>query len=451
MPATHWPQVSTCRPVPRAADRARRLMLAALAGMALAAPLAMQAQGLPAARPEEVGLSPQRLARIGDWLRAEVAQQKIPGAVIMVVRGGKVAYLDVMGQRGPDNPAPMKADDIFRIYSMTKPIVSVAALMLVEEGRLLLDAPVARYIPAFAGVKVGIEKTDANGQKTLELVAPRRPMTVQDLMRHTSGLTYGFFGEGLVKKLYVDSNITTSRELTNAEFAERIATMPLAYHPGSTWDYSHSTDILGRIVEVVSGQTLYAHLKSRLLDPLGMPDTTFYVPEPARQARLAEPMADDRSIGVNAPVSDPRIVGKMESGGGGLVSTAPDYARFLMMLRNGGQLDGRRYLSPRTLDYMLANHLDANVVRTPLYLPGAGYGFGLGVAVRTSTGESASASALGEYTWGGAGGTYMWVDPASDLFVVFMMQSPRNRVPYRSVLRNMVYGAVTEARVAAGR
>ncbi len=196
MTATHWPQVSTCRPVPRPAGRARRLMLAALAGMALAAPLAMHAQGLPTARPDEVGLSPQRLARIGDWLRAEVAQQKIPGAVIMVVRGGKVAYLDVMGQRGPDNPAPMKADDIFRIYSMTKPIVSVAALMLVEEGRLVLDAPVARYIPAFASVKVGIEKTDANGQKTLELVAPRRPMTVQDLMRHTSGLTYGFFGDG---------------------------------------------------------------------------------------------------------------------------------------------------------------------------------------------------------------------------------------------------------------
>ena len=162
-------------------------------------------------------------------------------------------------------------------------------------------------------------------------------------------------------------------------------------------------------------------------------------------------MNDDRSIGVNAPVSDPRIVGKMESAGGGLVSTAPDYVRFLMMLRNGGQLDGRRYLSPRTLEFMLANHLDAAVVRTALYLPGAGYGFGLGVAVRTSTGESASASAVGEYTWGGAGGTYMWVDPASDLIVVFMMQSPRNRVPYRSLLRNMVYGAVTEARLPAGR
>jgi len=432
-------------------SRPRRLVLAALSSLLFSLPVVLHAQGLPTVKPDEVGLSSQRLAGIGSWLRTEVAQKKIPGAVVMVVRGGKVAYLDVVGQRGPDNPAAMKVDDIFRIYSMSKPIVSVAALMLVEEGRLLLDAPVARYIPAFANVKVGIERTDASGQKTLDLVPPRRPMTVQDLMRHTSGLTYGFFGEGMVKKLYVDNNITTAPEMTNAEFAERIATMPLAYHPGSTWDYSNSTDVLGRIIEIVSGQTLYEHLKARLLDPLGMRDTSFYLPEPERQARLAEPMNDDRSIGVNAPVSNPRIVGKMESAGGGLVSTAPDYARFLMMLRNGGQLDGRRYLSPRTLDFMLANHLDASVVRTALYLPGAGYGFGLGVAVRTSTGESASASAVGEYTWGGAGGTYMWVDPASDLIVVFMMQSPRNRVPYRSVLRNMVYGAVTEARLPAGR
>ena len=439
-----------CQCPTRLAALNRRAALIGLLSMVLACPAAL-AQGLPIAKPDEVGMSAQRLTRISDWLRSEVAQHKIPGAVILIVRGGKLAYMDAVGQRGPDSAAPLKSDDIFRIYSMTKPIVSVAALMLSEEGRLLLDAPVARYIPAFANVKVGVEKLDAQGQKTLELVNPRRPMTVQDLLRHTSGLTYGFFGEGLVKKAYVDANISASGDVTNTEFAERIAKMPLVYHPGSTWDYSNSTDVLGRVIEVVSGQTLYQHLKARLLDPLGMSDTSFYVPEPARQARIAEPMADDRVIGVNAFVSDPRIVQKMESGGGGMVSTAHDYARFLMMMRNGGQLDGRRYLSPRTLEYMTSNHLDAGVQRTPLYLPGAGYGFGLGVAVRTSTGEAAFPSPAGEYYWGGAGGTYMWVDPASDLFVVFMMQSPKLRVPYRSILRNMVYAAITESRLSTSR
>ena len=255
---------------------ARRRLASALAATLCALALAGNAlaQGLPIAKPDEVGLSPQRLSRIGDWLRAEVAGKKIPGAVVMVVRGGKLAYVETVGQRDPASPAPMKSDDIFRIYSMTKPIVSVAALMLAEEGRLLLEAPVARYIPAFANVKVGIEKTDASGQKTLDLVAPRRPMTVQDLLRHTSGLTYGFFGEGLVKKVYVEANISAIGNQSNAEFAERIAQMPLAFQPGSTWDYSNSTDVLGRVIEVVSGQTLYQHLKASLLDPLGMPDTS---------------------------------------------------------------------------------------------------------------------------------------------------------------------------------
>ena len=429
-----------------------RSLLAGLTTLGLLACLsAVQAQGLPKATPEQAGLSSQRLSSISDWLRAEVAQKKVPGAVLMVVRGGKLAYVDAIGQRDPASPAAMKVDDIFRIYSMTKPIVSVGALMLVEEGKLLLEAPVSRYIPAFADVKVGVEKTDAQGQKSLELVAPLRPMTVQDLMRHTSGLTYGFFGEGAVKKAYQDANITAGGDISNAEFVERIAKMPLAYQPGSTWDYSNSTDVLGRVIEVVSGQKLSQYLKTRLLDPLGMKDTSFYVAEPERQARIAEPFDNDRSIGVNAPVFDPRRVLAMESGGGGLMSTAADYTRFLMMLRNGGQLDGRRYLSPATLAYMTSNQLSASVARTALYLPGPGYGFGLGVAVRTSAGEAANASSVGELTWGGAGGTYWWLDPGYDLFVVFMMQSPTQRVPYRAVLRNMIYGAITDAKVPASR
>jgi CubicO group peptidase (beta-lactamase class C family) len=429
-------------------SRPRRLVLAALSSLLLSLPAALQAQGLPTVKPDEVGLSSQRLAGIGSWLRTEVAQKKIPGAVIMVVRGGKVAYLDVVGQRGPDNPAPMKVDDIFRIYSMTKPIVSVAALMLVEEGRLLLDAPVARYIPAFANVKVGIEKTDASGQKTLDLVPPRRPMTVQDLMRHTSGLTYGFFGDGLVKKAYQEAGITAGGDITNQEFAERIAGMPLAYQPGSTWDYSNSTDVLGRVIEVVTGQSLYQHRSCACSIRWAWRHLVLRAKPGARRAS-PKPLADDRVIGVGALVSDPRVVQKMESGGGGLVSTTPDYARFLMMLRNGGQLDGRRYLSPRTLEYMTSNHLDAGVQRTPLYLPGAGYGFGLGFAVRTSTGEAPFPSPAGEYYWGGAAGTYMWVDPASDLFVVFMMQSEVACPTARCCAT--VYASLTEARPPAAR
>lgn len=438
-------------PLPRLIPRRPVLagLLALSLSLSLAGPLA--AQGLVTGQAEELGLSAPRLARIGDWLRGEVAAKKIPGAVVMVVRGGKLAYQETVGQRDPANPAAMKADDIFRIYSMTKPIVSVAAMMLVEEGKLVLEAPVARYIPAFANVKVGVEKTDANGQKSLDLVAPRRAMTVQDLLRHTSGLTYGFFGEGLVKKAYVDANISAGGNLSNAEFADRIAKMPLAFQPGSTWDYSNSTDVLGRVIEVVSGEALLQHLKRRLLDPLGMADTSFYVAEPARQARIAEPLADDRAIGVNATVNDPRQVMAMESGGGGMVSTAPDYARFLLMLRNGGQLDGKRYLSPATLAYMTSDQLNPAVTRTALYLPGPGYGFGLGFAVRTSSGEAAYPAGLGEYYWGGAGGTYMWVDPAQDLFVVFMMQSPKQRVPYRSALRNLVNAAITETRLPATR
>jgi CubicO group peptidase (beta-lactamase class C family) len=273
-------------------------------------------------------------------------------------------------------------------------------------------------------------------------VAPRRPITVQDLLRHTSGLTYGFFGESLVKRAYNDALSSLPSDPTTTEYAEHFAKLPLQYQPGSTWDYSVSTDVLGRVLEVVDGKSLFTLLKQRLLDPLGMKDTSFYVGEPTRQARIAEPLPDDRSIGVNANIADPRVVRRLESGGGGMVSTADDYARFAQMLLNGGTLDGKRYLSPKTLEYMTSDHLGTAVAKTALYLPGPGYGFGLGFATRLTGGESAYAGAPGDYYWGGAGGTYFWVDPRTNLFVVFMMQSPRQRVIYRSVLRNMVYAAV---------
>jgi CubicO group peptidase (beta-lactamase class C family) len=421
-----------------------------LAGCLNGAPRQDSAQALPMAKPEELGLSPAGLAKIGDWMRAEVAAKKVPGAVLMVVRGGKLGYVEVVGQRDPAQDAPLKVDDIFRIYSMTKPIVSVAAMMLVEEGKLDLDASVSKLIPAFADLKVGVEQTGALGQKTLELVDVQRPMTVRDLMRHTSGLTYGFFGPGLVKQAYRESGLASGRGIDNAQFAERIAKLPLAYQPGSTWDYSNSTDVLGRVVEVASGQPLGMFLKARLFDPLGMKDTGFTVPEAERQARIAEPFGGD-GITPGSALFDPRRPAALQSGGGGLLSTAPDYARFLLMLRNGGQLDGKRYISEATLKDMTRDQLGPQVTRTALYLPGAGYGFGLGFAVRTQPASGKPDSAVGEYYWGGAAGTYMWVDPANDLFIVYMMQSPRQRVPHRATLRELVYGALTDAKLTASK
>ena len=426
----------------------RRLLCGALLGLAFGL---AGAQPLPTAKPEEVGLSSAGLAKVGDWMRDEVAAKKIPGAVLMVVRGGKLAFAEVVGQRDPSTGTPLKADDIFRIYSMTKPLTSVAAMMLVEEGKLELDAPVAKYIPAFAKTRVGVEKADASGAKTLDVVDAVRPMTVRDLLRHTSGLTYGFFGTGLVKQAYRNADISADGDISNALFADTIAAMPLAFQPGSTWDYSNSTDVLGRVVEIASGQSLGAFLKARLFEPLGMKDTSFYVTDPARQARLAEPFAGD-VITPGKPLFDPRAPKAMESGGGGLVSTAADYTRFLLMLRNGGQLDGKRYIAEATLKDMTRDQLGAQVTRTPLYLPGAGYGFGLGFAVRTANAPATEPrnSAVGEYYWGGAAGTYMWVDPGNDLFVVYMMQSPKQRVPHRAALRNLVYAALTEGAKVAG-
>lgn len=401
------------------------------------------AQNLPTTQAEDVGLSSERLARIGNWMQGEVNAKRIPGAIVMVVRQGKVAYYEQVGQQDTVTQRPMARDSLFRIYSMTKPMVSVATMMMVEEGKITLETPISRYIPAFANSKVGVEKVNAaTGVKSLELESQRRAITVQDLLRHTSGLTYGFFGDSLVKKAYLDAGVGVSGDFTNEEFANKLASLPLHYQPGSTWDYSYSTDVLGRVLEVVAGKPLYALLKERLLDPLDMKDTSFYVTDVAKQARIAEPLPDDRVIGAGATVGDPRVAMKFESGGGGMVSTADDYARFLSMLTTGGVYKGKRFLSPRTIEYMSADHLGSSVATTPLYLPGAGHGFGLGFAVRKVTGESPWITPAGDYWWGGAGGTYFWVDPKTDMFVVFMMQSPKMRTVYRSVLRNMVYAAV---------
>lgn len=397
----------------------------------------------PVANPAQVGFSAERLDRIKQTLLADEAKgNTMPGASILIARHGKVAYFETTGALDPKTKAPLTKDAIFRIYSMSKAITSTSAMMLFEEGKLMLTDPVAKYIPSFARMKVVTEKPDlATGKPATETVNATRPITIQDLLRHTSGITYGFFGNTAGKREYQAANLLKD-DATNEEFAEKVAKLPLSYQPGTTWDYSHSTDILGRVIEVVSGKTLYQFEKERLLDPLGMKDTSFYVTDAAKQSRIAEPYDNDRifGIGPGASFNDPRVALKWESGGGGMVSTATDYARFLQMLLNGGTLDGKRYLSPKTVALMTADHTDG-ITPGPFYLPGPGYGFGLGFAVRKSAAADRSGS-VGDYEWNGVGGTHFWVDPKEDMFVVFMMQSPRQRQRYMTLIRDMVYAAI---------
>jgi len=422
--------------------RAKTLLLAVF--LCVVTATAVGAQSLAPAKPEQVGLSSERLQRITDSLKADVDKKIIPGAVILVARQGKIAFFEAVGVRDPATKVPMTKDTIFRIYSMSKPITSVSAMMLWEDGRFNLSEPVSKYIPQMGDLKVGVEKPDPNGgQPTLELVPAKRDMTIQDLFRHTSGLTYGFFGPGLVKRMYAEAKVWSDYP-SNAELVDRLAKLPLLYQPGTTWDYSHATDVLGRLVEVISRQSLYQFEKERLLDPIGMKDTSFYVTDKTKQSRIAEPFLDDRSFGAGAEFNDPRVAQAAESGGGGMVGTAMDYARFLQMLLNGGTIDGKRILGPKTVAYMTADHVGTAISPGPLYLPGPGFGFGLGFAVRKDSGVSAFAGSVGEYNWGGAGGTYFWVDPKEDMFVVFMMQSPKHRVPYRYLLKDMVYAAITK-------
>ena len=392
--------------------------------------------------PQTGGISQKALHHFDDYINADISKGIVPGGVLLIVRDGKTVYQKTYGVRDPATRAPMTDDTIFRIYSMTKPITSAAAMMLVEEGKVALQDPVSKYLPEFKDVKVGVEKKAANGRVTLDLVPPTAPMTVQDLLRHTSGLTYGFFGEGRVKKLYLEQDLLGT-DIDNKAFSEKIAKLPLMYQPGTTWEYSHATDVLGRLIEVVSGKTLYGFMKERLFDPLGMKDTSFDVSDDSRQPRIAEPMPNDRSFGPGANFFDPRIKARWESGGGGLMSTASDYMRFALMLLNGGTLDGRRYLSPKSVQAMASNQIapSAPPLPGPIYLPGPGYGFGLGLAVRTEPGAAPFLGSVGELNWNGAGGTSFWIDPAERLAVVYLMQSPSQRGRYRVALRNTIYGA----------
>jgi CubicO group peptidase (beta-lactamase class C family) len=411
-----------------------RTVLAAAFVLLVGAACAIRAE-TPSPAPRS--LSPAGLTRVSAFLRGEVAAGRIPGAILLIRQHGKPVLYEKLGLRNVKMAQPMTDDTIFRLYSMSKPVTSVAAMMLVDDGRLALDDAIAKYIPAFADVKVGVEQP--HGKLTLAPLA--RPITVRDLLRHTSGITYGFYGDSVVRKLYAQAGLFDG-DPDNAEFVDRLARLPLAEQPATLWDYGHSTDVLGRVIEVASGQSLYQFEKERLLDPLGMRDTAFFVADDAKRSLIAEPLpADwfDRPVAGIREATAPR---RWESGGAGMVGTIGDYARFAQMLLNGGELDGRRYLKRETVALMASDQIGpaTGIARDRDFdFPGTQSGFGLGFAVQI---RATAPLPVGEYRWDGVGGTFFFIDPADDMFVICMMQSPSQRRPIQTELKRLVYDAM---------
>ena len=410
------------------------------------AQIPISSKALEFSSPDQVGLCPERTARLLEVLQSEIDRNRLPGAVVLISRHGKIALFESLGMQNPEAGEPMALDSIFRIYSMTKPIVSVAVMMLMEQGRVLLSDPVSKYLPEYASQQVAVEGNDpAQGKTPLTLRPPSRAATVQDLLRHTAGLTYEFMGAGPVNQLYTEAEMG-SRQRSNAEFSEALAALPLMADPGSIWEYSRATDVLGRLVEAVSGQTLDAYLQHHILTPLAMNETAFSVP-PEHHGRIAEPFVKDPDGGVPMSVINIRREVALHSGGGGLVSTAMDYARFLQFMLNKGELNGVRLLSPRTVEFMTADHLGT----TPINPQGSaqallppGHGFGLGFAVRIAQGLASVPGSVGLYYWGGIAGTTFFVDPAQDLFALMLIQAPNQREYYRPLFRTLVYAALLD-------
>ena len=397
--------------------------------------IAVLAVGLAAQTLPHSGFSSERMDLVRREMKGDVDSKRIPGAVLLIARNGRIASLDAAGFQDRRSQTAMKTDAIFRIASMSKPITSVAAMILAEEGKLDIAAPVAQYLPEFKDVKVGVEK-----------VAPKRAMTVQDLMRHTSGLTYGIFGNSPVDELYKKSNMFASKSL--ADMVANIASLPLLHHPGEVWEYSVSTDVLGRVVEVVSGMTLDQFVAERITRPLKMSDTGFYLTA-AQATRLARPDA-----AMMMPPGDVTAKPAILSGGGGMLSTAGDYGRFCQMLLNGGELDGVRILAPHTVALMTSDQLAPAVERhSPVAMlldafgptPEMGTSFGLGFGVRTAAGRNPVPGSVGDFSWAGITGTYFWVDPKEKLVVVLMIQVPQaTDVPYWRRVRGLVYQALVD-------
>lgn len=392
---------------------------------------------LPITRPAELGFCAERCGRLITVLQTEIDRQRLPGAVVLLSRHGKIGLFEALGAQDPSAGVAMARDSIFRLYSMTKPIVSVAVMMLMEQGRLLLSDSISKYLPEFANQQVAVER---DGQVTLAPVV--QAATIQDLLRHTAGLTYEFSGDSAVQRQYRKRQISSrvpGRD--NAGFTKALAAIALMDQPGSVGEYSRATDVLGRLVEVLSGQSLGAFLSEEVFAPLGMVDAGFFA-APEHHGRIAEPFGQDPDGGVLMTVSNIREQPALESGGGGLVGTAMDYARFLQFLLNKGQLDDVRLLGPRTVDYMTADHLGRIPARASLLDPGEG--FGLGFAVRMALGVAAVPGSVGTFYWSGMAGTSFFVDPVQDMFAVLMIQAPNQRAYYRQLFRNLVYASLVD-------
>ena len=431
------------------------LQTVALAALILLVAGLVSANGLPKASPESVGMSSERLERIGDVMESHLAKDKMAGAMGMIARNGKVVYTETWGEADRENDVPMRPDTIFRIYSMTKPITSTAVMILYEEGKLFLNDPVAKHIPEFAKLQVSAATAD-DGEAGSTRPA-KRPMTVRDLLRHTSGLTYGVFGNSEVDQKYRQAGLLfADRDL--AHFVEKLSEIPLQYDPGSRWHYSVSTDVLGRLVEVVSGQPFEEFLQERIFEPLGMVDTAFWVP-PSKRNRFAQLYSPKGTadgpeawltpntateIDVAPPTASLNFLGDqppgMSSGGGGLVSTASDYMRFCLMMLHGGELDGVHILSPKTIELITADHLVG--IEGGIGRPGSG--FGLGYAVSHGPGAVGEYTSEGSYTWGGAAGTHFWIDPEEELVGIYMVQILPHRTTLSTEFRHLTYQALTD-------
>lgn len=404
----------------------------------LALCLAALGAELPRAAPESVGLSAARLARITQAMKDDVASGQLAGALAVVARKGKIAYWETVGMADRETGRALRDDDIFRIYSMTKPIVGVGLMMLYEEGKFRLNDPVKRHLPEMAGVKVLI---DGERRK------PKREMTVQDLMRHTAGLTYGLFGNSPVDKLYTEAGVLAGNR-SIAEFVTKLGKLPLKHEPGATWDYSVAVDVQGRLIEVLSGMDLDKYLEERIFKPLDMRDTAFRVP-PEKKKRLAQlylRAGDKQSIRAAPPGRSAGYFdyeSKWFSGGGGLTSTARDYLRFAQMLLNGGKLDDARLLSRKTVELMTRNHVEGLKVGSPILR--AGYGFGLDFAVHVDPTKSGLNGSVGEYNWEGLAGTLFWVDPAEQMVGLYMIQMlPPRLGDHRLKFKRLAYQAIAD-------
>jgi len=427
-----------------------RMMKAASSAIVVACmlwcpPAANAAEPLPRAQPESVGMSSERLALIRKIVDAEIAQNRLPGAVLAVARRGKLVHFEAYGYLDKAAGTPMRTDAIFNIASMTKPMAAVAGLQLYEQGRLLMNDPISAYFPKFANMQVAV--MDAKREAIVERVPAARKITIQDLYRHTSGLIYGGRGATPVHKLYPEGSTQAAVTMTGAEFLDRLSGLPLLYQPGTVWDYGFGLDVLGLIVEKLTEQSLRRYLEENVWGPLGMVDTHFVVPAD-KAVRYARALPLDPETGQPQSLRPLTQPAKFECGGGCVASTASDYLRFALMLANKGSYGGARVLGRKTVEYMTANQLGPEV-RNLIGVTGdptrADYGFGLGVAVRTTPGIARMMGSVGDFSWPGASGTNWWVDPHEELVVVFMAHSPGAiRWKYRQMINALVYQAITD-------